>query len=87
MSVLASKIGWMTQWSFGNPILAGAILFLIFSVALYRAGVPMDAAIAVTVPVLIGLSGILFPQWVGVFVVIGVAMFSGLAFYKLFMSP
>jgi len=86
-TVLASKIGWMTAWMFGNPLLAGAVLFIMFSVSLYRAGVPMDASIAVVVPVLIALSGILFPQWVGVFVVVGLAMFAGLAFYRLFMSP
>jgi len=87
VSTIAGKVGWYVQWSFGNMYLAGAVMIIVFAVALYKAGVPMDASIAIAVPVMIGLTGIFLPSWVAPMIVVGLAMFAGLAFYKLFMSP
>lgn len=87
ISVLAKKIGWSIQFAFGNMFLAGAVLIVVIAVALYKAGVPMDASIAVAVPLMIALTGLFLPSWVGPMVVVGLAMFAGLAFYRLFMSP
>jgi len=87
VSILAKKIGWSVQWAFGNMFLAGAVLVVVFAVALYKAGVPMDASIAIAVPVMIALTGLFLPSWVGPMVVVGLALFAGLAFYRLFMAP
>ena len=87
VSILAKKIGWSVQWAFGNMFLAGAVIVVVFAVALYKAGVPMDASIAIAVPVMIALTGLFLPSWVGPMVVVGLALFAGLAFYRLFMAP
>jgi len=87
VSTVAGKVGWYIQWSFGNLYLAGAVLIIAVAAALYKAGVPMDAAIAIAVPIMIGLTGIFLPSWVAPMLVVGLAMFAGLAFYKFFMSP
>jgi hypothetical protein len=86
VSILAKKIGWSIQFAFGNMFLAGAVLIVVIAVALYKSGVPMDASIAISVPLMIALTGLFLPSWVGPIVVVGIATFAGLAFYKLFMS-
>lgn len=87
ISVISGKIGESFQYAFGNMFLAGVVLIIVVAVALYKSGVPMDAAIAITVPLLVALSGIFLPSWTGVLVIVGLGLFAGLAFYKLFMAP
>jgi hypothetical protein len=85
LSTLQQMFGYVLQVSFGNMYIAGAVLIVCIAAALYKAGVPGDAAVAIAVPVIIALAGAFLPEWVSVFLIIGLGMLAGLAFYKLLM--
>ena len=85
LATLQQLIGYSIQMAFGNMYLAGAVLILVIAVALYRAGVPADASVAIAIPIMLAMAGAFLPQWITGFLLVALGMLAGLAFYKFFM--
>lgn len=80
---LQKLIGELIMNTFGHPYLAGAVLFVVITYALYYHRVPLDAAIVIAVPILIGFAGVFIPGWIIPFVAIGLGVIISVSVLRL----